>query len=319
MAETYLGAPLEDVYRAYTGLAEFVLGKVANLVFTDVRPCVLGLGKLGGCELNYSSDVDLVFVAAEPCDPEALGRAIQAYVGRLREGGPEEFLYRTDLRLRPHGDHGSLFLTRADFLAYYRSEAEAWEFQALLKARPVAGDFATGELVREALGDLVYAGPWPAARLEEIRKVKRRYEAEVRARGEEETHIKLGPGGIRDAEFAVQMLQIRHGPGLPHLRSTNTFEAFRALEASAILAPEDGAALREAYEFLRRVENRLQIFENRQTFNLPTDPRRLRWLARSMGFDDGPAAKAEDRFLGRLSKVRRRCREVFERIFFGPA
>ena len=153
--------------------------------------------------------------------------------------------------------------------------------------------------------------------MERIREIKRIYEEDTRSKNEEESNIKMGYGGIRDIEFTLQMLQLKRGVRYPVLQTRNTFQGLIALRELELLPQNDCQTLIEGYEMVRRIENRLQLYENRRTFHLPQEPERRRWLARSLGFKDSPQETAEYLFERRLRKLRQACRKIFERVFFG--
>jgi len=307
-------ASLEEVYGVFSRLADHVLQAHLGRFFKKNTLCVLGLGKLGGDELNFSSDLDLLFLSAGSCaDSEDRARRFIQSVAGL---GPESSFYRVDLRLRPYGDMGSLVLPAGDYLDYYRKGADAWEYQALLKARPVAGNMAAGRKLIRQLQPLVFRPRWDSSVVERWRVIKRRYESEVHRRDTNGTDIKLGAGGIRDIEFAIQFLQLMNGHRDEHLRQTNTLKALGQIEKLGLLAEADCAALREGYLFLRRVENRIHLFENRQEFTIPSQRRRLVALARSLGYAKKAGLGAGEEFLTDLSKVKSGCRRIFNRVFY---
>ncbi len=266
---------------------------------------VLGVGKLGGCELNYSSDVDLLFLAADNED-EVLSRQRHKLAERLifalTQATAEGFLYRVDMRLRPWGRVGPLVTTLTGYLAYLERHARLWERQALLKARVVAGDQALGRaFLRRAEPFLFNAGAEVARA--EVHNMKLQTEAYLRQAGRAWGDVKLGEGSIRDAEFVVQYLQLAHGREHPELHVSNTREALARLAEAGYLSPEDHRILAEGYTFLRTVEHYLQILDYRQTHTLPTDPADLRYLARRLGFHAEGAQsgrdEAADRFVAR--------------------
>ncbi|MGQ9491436.1 MAG: glutamine synthetase adenylyltransferase [Anaerolineae bacterium] len=253
---------------------------------------VLGVGKLGGSELNYSSDVDLLFLATDGED-ESLSqrhhRLAERLIFALTQATAEGFLYRVDMRLRPWGRAGPLVTTMAGYLAYLERFARLWECQALLKARVVAGDVATGsEFLRRVEPLLFSAGPETARA--EVYNMKRQTEDHLRRAGRAWGDVKLGEGSIRDAEFVVQYLQLVHGGEHPELRTPNTREALTRLAEAGYLSAEDYRILAEGYTFLRTVEHYLQILDYRQTHTLPTEAADLRYLARRLGFQGEDAA-----------------------------
>ena len=284
-----------------------------------VRLAVIGMGKLGGRELNYVSDVDVVYVAEpyEGGDEEAaLRTAAQLASGLARACTtvtPEGALWEVDAALRPEGKAGPLVRTLASHVAYYERWAKTWEFQALLKARPVAGDMALGE----AYVELVAAKAWTAADhggfVDDVQAMRRRVEEHVPAR-EADRELKLGPGGLRDVEFSVQLLQLVHGRSDPTLRSPSTLAALQALAAGGYVGRDDAAALDDAYRFLRTLEHRVQLLRLRRTHVVPDDANDLRRLGRSMGLRTDPAVQLADEWRRHAREVRR----LHEKLFYRP-
>jgi len=317
LVESFGIAPLRSAHHMFSLLAEVILQNVFRVVFGKKDLCVIGLGKLGGDELNYSSDVDLIFVAGRDGDHEAVTRQIQTFSQILMEGGAEDFLYRVDLRIRPHGDDGSLYLSRKDYEHYYVKDADQWEYQALLKARPVAGKKALGKALLKTLNPVIYRKKWAAGEIHRLQEIKRFYEEDTRSKGEEDVNIKMGYGGIRDIEFTAQIIQLIHGDRNPSLKTVNTLDALHQIERLKLLNEKDCRTLTAGYELTRRIENRLQLFENRREFNVPPEPSRLRWLAKCLQFKDEGHETAELRFQRTLQKGRKACRAIFERVFFG--
>jgi glutamate-ammonia-ligase adenylyltransferase len=191
-----------------------------------------------------------------------------------------------------------------------------WEYQALIKARPAAGQKAMGERLLKDLEPLVYRKEWTEHQLERFREIKHRFEAMTRSRGETETNVKMGRGGIRDIEFSVQAIQLRHAFQQPSLRQQNTLDALEAIRRLNLLEELDCETLRQGYLFLRGIEDYLHLYDNRREFNIPGEKRKLRALARTLGFSDSDQEKAGDRFLSQFQRTRHACRELFERIFF---
>ncbi|MDQ2815254.1 MAG: bifunctional [glutamine synthetase] adenylyltransferase/[glutamine synthetase]-adenylyl-L-tyrosine phosphorylase [Actinomycetota bacterium] len=257
------------------------------------RLAVLAMGKCGGRELNYASDVDVIFVA-EPVKDEdetaalaTASRLAAGLIGVCARSTPEGSIFPVDPNLRPEGRSGPLVRTLASHQAYYHRWAKTWEFQALLKARPVAGDMALGQAYADTLGPLV----WQAARrenfVEDVQAMRRRVEQSLPA-SQAGRELKLGPGGLRDIEFAVQLLQLVHGRIDEALRSPVTLPALAALAAGGYVGRADADELAAAYRFLRRTEHLLQLHRLSRTHTLPADPAVLRRLGRAMRFIDGP-------------------------------
>ncbi len=275
--------------------------------------CIIAFGKLGGRELNYSSDVDLLGVcaddgAADPVEPAS--RLMEALRGDLSAHTTEGYAYRVDLRLRPYGTSGQLVFTLPALDEYYGRHAALWEVQALLKARPVAGDPALGQAFLDAVRKrlLVPRGRADvAAAIDSLRREAMR----VLSRSVlSTTDIKTGLGGLRDVEFLAQGLQLSHAHDHPRLLCGGTLPALKALAEQGILSKEVSERLAEDYIFLRRVEHFLQIYEDRQTHSLPRDPAQLRALARLML---GGRASSEQ-LLSALDERFRRVRSTYEEI-----
>ena len=257
------------------------------------RLAVVAMGKCGGRELNYASDVDVIFVAEPVKDEEettalaAASRLAAGLIGVCARSTPEGSIFPVDPNLRPEGRAGPLVRTLASHRAYYERWAKTWEFQALLKARPVAGDMTLGQAYADALGPLV----WEAVRrdhfVEDVQAMRRRVEQSLPAR-QAGRELKLGPGGLRDIEFAVQLLQLVHGRTDESLRASATLPALAALAAGGYVGRADADELASAYRFLRRTEHLLQLYRLSRTHTLPEDPAVLRRLGRAMKSIDGP-------------------------------
>ena len=242
---------------------------------------VYAFGKLGGAELNYSSDIDLVFVAPDRERLEEANRAACALCHSLASHSSVGFLYRVDCRLRPWGNAGPLVPTAQGWLRYVQGSADPWERQALLRARPIAGDLSRGRaLLDAALPSILADAPGCRGR---IRAMKDRVEVQS-LRGQRDD-VKLSPGGIRDIEFLVQALQIELGEMHPEVIDSNTPVALAALEAAGKVSTEEADVLRNGYEFLRTVEHRLQLADNLQVHRLPASERGRTLLTRSMDLD----------------------------------
>jgi glutamate-ammonia-ligase adenylyltransferase len=250
---------------------------------TACRLAVIAMGKCGGRELNYVSDVDVVFVA-EPAgeDGEKALQAATALATRMIHICGL-VAWPVDAALRPEGSRGPLVRTLASHLAYYRKWAKTWEFQALLKARPAAGDTDLGTQWLQELQPLIWHAAERPEAVAEVRAMRRRIIDAV-PKNELDREIKRGPGGLRDIEFAVQLLQLVHGRIDETLRSPSTLEALTALTDGGYVGRVDGEALGRAYRFLRTVEHRLQLQRLRRTHTVPDDREALRWLAHALGY-----------------------------------
>jgi glutamate-ammonia-ligase adenylyltransferase len=283
------------------------------------RLAVIGLGKCGGRELNYVSDVDVVFVA-EPVDPSdaeqpALASATRVATALMRIC--REAAWEVDAALRPEGKAGPLVRTVHGHRAYYEQWASTWEFQALLKMRPVAGDPDLGRAYVDALWPLVWqAGDRPGF-VAEVQAMRRRVEEHIPP-AHADRELKLGRGGLRDVEFAVQLLQLVHGRVDESLRVGGTLPALTALGAGGFVGRDDAATLIASYRFLRTVEHRLQLARLRRTHLIPSDETQLRWLARSMGFKPDARGTAVDVLRAELALHTREVRRLHEKLFYRP-
>ncbi|MER7970010.1 bifunctional [glutamine synthetase] adenylyltransferase/[glutamine synthetase]-adenylyl-L-tyrosine phosphorylase [Streptomyces sp. NPDC096080] len=283
------------------------------------RLAVIAMGKCGGHELNYVSDVDVIFVgeAAEGVDEaKAVPAATRLAAHLMRicsETTVEGSIWPVDANLRPEGRNGPLVRTLSSHLAYYQRWAKTWEFQALLKARPVAGDPDLGAAYVDALAPLV----WQAAEREnfvaDVQKMRRRVVENIPV-AEIDRELKLGPGGLRDVEFAVQMLQLVHGRADATLRSGTTLDALQALAAGGYVGRSDAVQLDEAYRFLRSMEHRIQLYRLRRTHLVPEDEADQRRIGRSLGLRADPVAELNREWRRHAGVVRR----LHEKLFYRP-
>ncbi|RLA36844.1 MAG: bifunctional [glutamate--ammonia ligase]-adenylyl-L-tyrosine phosphorylase/[glutamate--ammonia-ligase] adenylyltransferase [Gammaproteobacteria bacterium] len=297
---------------AQWGTPRTAAGKPQQLV-------VLGMGKLGARELNFSSDIDLIFAYSEYHDDpgckvgcerffQRLGqRLIQALDNATADG----FVFRVDMRLRPYGRSGPLAMCFDALEEYYQTQGREWERYALIKARPVAGDLEAGVSLIELLRPFVYRRYVDFGVFESLREMKAMINSEVRRKGMEQ-NVKLGPGGIREVEFVGQAFQLVHGGREPTLRQRGILDVLAALAELGQLPEHAVTRLREAYVFLRRVENRLQAYDDRQTHDLPDDETDRLRLAVAMGCPDW------ETFAALLERHRTRVRGDFEQLFALP-
>ncbi|MCU0311392.1 MAG: bifunctional [glutamine synthetase] adenylyltransferase/[glutamine synthetase]-adenylyl-L-tyrosine phosphorylase [Acidimicrobiales bacterium] len=275
-----------------------------------VRLAVVGMGKLGGAELNYSSDIDVVFAGEGPRDRlERRARAVMEIAGRC---------FRVDANLRPEGRDGPLVRSIDSYEAYWDRWAEPWEFQALLKARPVAGDDGLGRRWLDAAQRWLWSRPVDADTLRSVRAMKQRTESEVVRKGIAGRELKRGPGGIRDIEFTVQLLQLVHGHLDPELRGASTLPMLAELKGAGYVDADDADEMAEAYRLLRTVEHRVQLVDEQQVHSVPDDPVALDRLARVMGLRDRPDAGAGEQLARSLRRTKLGVRAIHERVYFRP-
>ncbi|OJV76463.1 MAG: bifunctional glutamine-synthetase adenylyltransferase/deadenyltransferase [Cellulomonas sp. 73-92] len=284
-----------------------------------VRLAVIGMGKGGGRELNYVSDVDVVYVV-EPAEGTSEADAL-AVGARLATGlaracstpSGEPALWPVDAALRPEGKDGPLVRTLESHRAYYERWARTWEFQALLKARPLAGDAALGRAYVEMAQPFVWAAVGRENFVEDAQAMRRRVEQHVPL-DQADRQIKLGVGGLRDVEFTVQLLQLVHGRADESIRSGSTLTALAALAAGGYVGRDHAAQLSTCYRFLRLLEHRIQMWRMQRSHLMPTAEADLRRLARSVGMRaEGPEGLVE-----RWRAVRRDVRRLHEELFYRP-
>ncbi|MBI3049374.1 MAG: hypothetical protein HYY76_13800 [Acidobacteria bacterium] len=272
------------------------------------RFAVVGMGKLGGRELNYSSDIDLLYVYELDNEDDQAAHNLYQKLGRtltavLSEFTNEGHLYRVDLRLRPMGRRGAVAYSLRQYRQYYETWGETFERFALIRARPTAGNQTVGRRFLETVQPFVYRKYLDHAALEELFQYKVRAERSV---DDLERNVKIGRGGIREVELFTQVLQLTYGARHPAVRRRNTLAALAALESTGLIAPDVHASLRDAYVFLRTVEHRLQIVHDQQTHTLSRERRELDICARRLGFADGVALEAAlETHRGRVHEVYR--------------
>jgi glutamate-ammonia-ligase adenylyltransferase len=276
---------------------------------------ILALGKLGGRELNHSSDVDLIFLYSEEGElsprlsyHQWFNRLAEKILETFSTRDPEGALFRIDLRLRPEGSAGPLARSLESMENYYAGFGETWERIALIKARGIAGSRELAyEFLRQHQPFIYPHSPTPDL-LDEVAKIKRRIEREALGTDELDRDVKLGRGGIREVEFVVQTLQFIHGGRHAFLQETSTMKALRALAELELIPRKEVVDLDRAYRFLRQVEHRLQIEAEQQTHTVPRDPVTLKRLARSLGFDSA------NEFSAALKKTMQNVRSIFDRV-----
>lgn len=283
------------------------------------RLAVLAMGKCGAHELNYVSDVDVIFVAepAEGVDEApALRVATQLASAMMQvcsDQTAEGTIWPVDANLRPEGRQGPLVRTLASHRGYYERWAKPWEFQALLKARPVAGDLALGRAFVEVVEPMVWSVAEHDGFVTDVQAMRRRVIDHIPSH-EAERQLKLGSGGLRDVEFAVQLLQLVHGRADPRVRPPTTLSALAELTRAGYVGREDGDALGEAYAWLRTLEHRMQLWQLRRTHVVPEQEDALRRLGRSLGYLKDPVLSLDEAW----DHHRREVRRLHEKLFYRP-
>jgi glutamate-ammonia-ligase adenylyltransferase len=277
---------------------------------------VIAMGRWGGAELSYASDADAMFVLADSDNPAAIGNATTA-ISRLRgllaKPGPDPAL-EIDIDLRPEGKQGAIVRSLASYRAYYQRWSSTWEAQALLRAAAGAGAAEVAAELLASIDPIRYpVGGLATAQVHEIRKLKGRMEAERAPRsGDASRNIKLGPGGLSDVEWVVQLIQLRHGAEIPALRTPNTLAGLAAAAEAELLDPTDADSLRQAWKFASRIRNAVMLLRGRASDNLPTDVRDLSAVAQILGY-----AKGESSLLVQEQSRRARLvRQVMDRTFW---
>src|SRR5947207_4067714 len=322
-------APLEETTGELSQIAEISIRRVFNYWDTELRHrhgspkadfAILALGKLGGAELNHSSDVDLLFLYSEEGQlaphisyHEFFNRLGNKILETFSTPDPAGSLFRVDLRLRPEGSAGPLARSLESMENYYAGFGETWERIALIKARGIAG---SRELAYDFLRlhqPFIYPRTSTPDLLDEIAKIKHRIERDIVGTEKLQRDVKLGRGGIRDIEFIVQTLQLIHGARHPFLQEPNMLKALRALRELDLLPRDEVLTLDNAYRFLRRVEHRLQIEAEQQTHVIPTDPEALRRFELTLRF-----SSSED-FVAAQQERMRAVRPIFQRIISEPS
>ncbi|MBY0276009.1 hypothetical protein K2Z84_11740, partial [Candidatus Binatia bacterium] len=303
-------ASLGETFESLTATAETAIAAATRLARRQVeqeygelrlaagrvnRFAVLGFGKLGARELNYSSDVDLVFVHESDEEASAGGprgtlmppgfftRVAERTTKILSEITADGFVFRVDLRLRPDGMNGPITSSVGATLGYYEALGQTWERAALFKARPVGGDLDLGNQLLGELAPFIYRRTLDYTMIADLEAMKARVEEQERSKGRDRRNVKLGAGGIREVEFLVQSFAMVHGGKDRRLRERSTLGLLRVLLEVGLLQDADGAALAESYVWLRRVEHALQIDEDRQVHTLPLDPSEVAMVARRLG------------------------------------
>ncbi len=332
MSDLLSGAGMTSISHGLSKLAEVCLDAALRLAAQETGKrygfdgfitglAVIGVGKLGGREMTYGSDLDILYVFSEPHAPspptgltlfEYFSKVAEKTIAYLTTMTREGFVFRTDTRLRPTGSKGPLVQSLDAFKSYYSSEAETWELQALLRARFVAGDRTVGADFCSTIQNLMYRDADRTSLARDVRSMRKRMEEEVGKENTAQYNIKQGAGGIVDIEFVVQYLQLLYGKHHRWLRVPGTYDALRAIKKEKLLGADECTVLLEAYEFMRRLESRLRIVSNQSSSELSRNPEELRQLARRMGYpvDESTGRK----LLEDYEKLSRQVRSVFEKL-----
>ena len=308
-----IGAQLSDLADAALDAAmQIAIANVCTRGTPPPRLAVIAMGKCGARELNYVSDVDVIFVG------EDAGPIATRVAGETMRLASDAF-FEVDAGLRPEGKQGALVRTLDSHIAYYQRWAKTWEFQALLKARPAVGDAELGQRYVEALMPMVWTACEREDFVPEVQAMRRRVESLVPA-DVREREIKLGTGGLRDVEFAVQLLQLVHGRTDPSLHVASTVEALFALGSGGYVGRDDAANLTASYEFLRLLEHRLQLQRLQRTHMLPapTDDEALRWLARAAHVRPDGTRDALGVLREELKRQNVRVSRLHAKLFYQP-
>ncbi|MEZ5536523.1 MAG: bifunctional [glutamate--ammonia ligase]-adenylyl-L-tyrosine phosphorylase/[glutamate--ammonia-ligase] adenylyltransferase [Thiolinea sp.] len=325
-------AELTEVMRDVSDLADAMVGSVLdwwhkqlcekfgtprNRSGAEQRMLVLGMGKLGGHELNFSSDIDLIFAFPESGETDGrknldnqtfFTRVGQKLINTLGQVSGDGFAYRVDMRLRPFGEVGALALSFDAMEHYYQTHGREWERYALIKARVMAGNPQDGVELMQRLRPFVYRRYLDYGAVEQLRDMKMMINREAKRKGKKQD-VKLGQGGIREIEFTAQVFQLMRGGREHSLQQTSLLKTLEILADKALLSVPDKERLCEAYFYLRRTENRLQMWNDEQTHSLPEDAHQQQQLARAMGAADWPE------FMHTLDAYRDQVSSVFQRVF----
>lgn len=312
------GQSMSSIAEQLSDLADAVLEAALAIARQEVGPssydcdlAVIGMGKCGGRELNYVSDVDVIFVISDDkSDQLPIATKLASALMRICSAPTSEgSIWEVDAALRPEGKAGALVRTVSSHIDYYERWAKTWEFQALLKARLVAGDAGVGNAYLDSIVPFVWSAADRDGFVDDVQSMRQRVEKHVSGADRE---IKLSPGGLRDVEFSVQLLQLVHGRSDVMLRSPTTLTALEALANWGYVGREDAATLTQAYEFLRTMEHRIQLQRLRRTHVVPDDDVELRRLARSI--ECASVEELEDRWQRNSREVRR----IHEKLFYRP-
>ena len=325
-------AELMETLRTTSDLADGLVDAVLNWCYAELtakhgiprsrsgtpqQMVILGMGKLGGRELNFSSDIDMIFAFPEAGETDGkrsldnqtfFTRVGQRLIGALGQTTADGFAYRVDMRLRPFGEVGALALSFDAMEHYYETHGREWERYALVKARVMAGDQSEGAELMQRLRPFIYRRYLDYGAVEQLRDMKAMINREAERRGKYQD-VKLGNGGIREIEFTAQVFQLMRGGRLPELRTRNLLQTLDVLLRYQFITPTEESTLRAAYYFLRRTENRLQMWNDEQTHSLPESAERQAKLALAMGFEDWTSFRAE------LTWHQEAVVQIFQKVF----
>lgn len=331
---------LQEVSSQLTALAELSLEAALKVAEEEIRTrygtpllrdgneaviSIIGMGKLGGGEMNYSSDLDLIFIysgGGETKGPKVItnqeyfAKVAQRVISFLTLQTREGYLYKVDTRLRPSGSAGALVSSIDAFRSYHRESSRLWERQALIKARNVAGDLNLGKQIMADIVSFVYDVGIDEEGRKEMMHLRERMEKELAKEGPDSYNVKTGRGGIVDIEFAVQFIQLRHGKTHAGLRKPKTLEALQAIIDADLISPEDFSALKDAYVFLMKTENRLRILHNISTDQMDLDSGKLVKLAKRLGYQGKGESSPVDLFISDYHRNTEKVREIYRRFLW---
>ncbi len=313
-----VAAGLSDLASAALEVALRIMRRDTGWSAEDVPLALIGMGKLGARELNYLSDVDVIYVTDVPDganSDDVVRQATQIAVGLQRvlmEYGVEPGLWEVDANLRPEGKDGALVRTLSSHIAYYERWAKDWEFQALIKSRPVAGNHDLGKKYRESVDPMIWAASTKEGFVEQVQRMRERVTDHIPS-DQVDVQLKLGPGGLRDVEFTIQLLQLVHGGTDEHVRRLATLDSLHALADRGYVGRPEAYEFDQAYRILRTLEHRLQLSALVRTHLMPRDEEALRVLARSTTLADNA-----DELVELWRGVQRQVRSLHERLFYRP-
>ncbi len=303
-----------EIMEELSDLASAILEAVFRF-YNDFLRCtgdytfvIIAMGKLGGRELNLSSDIDLIYLYQDSGDPDPVFKLAEKLTKAVSSVTEDGFLYRVDLGLRPGGGKSTIAVSLDGALEHYFYWGDTWERAALIKARPVAGDLSLGEKFVKQVEPFVYKRFLDYASIEDLKDMKAKLEGLKLKRD-----VKLGRGGIRNVEFFVQALQLVNGGKIKEIRGKNTITALNILSEKNLIQTEQGEDLISSYLFLRKVEHAIQLVDERQTHRVPTESSSLRMISRSLGFEN--VKDFETAYAYRTSQIS----EIFDQLFYEPS